>query len=533
MYKKSIKRFKEIVRVLSLYGFGYIIDSKIIKEHNSSVNLRKAFEQLGPTFIKIGQIMSTRPDILPQEYIDELSKLQDNALPEKFEDIDSVFFNEFNKHIEDCFKYFEKKPLASASIAQVHTAILSTGEEVIVKIQRPNIKEKIQLDLSILHKIIRLTKSKLADILIDPEEALNEIFLSTERELDFKIEASNIKKFKELNKNVAFSYTPYIIDNLCNSSVLTMEKIRGFKVTDMERLQEEGYDVNDLGKKLALSFFKQVFTDGFFHADPHPGNLLIFEGKICFIDFGIVGGISDSLKNSLNEAMIAIAFKDLDKLVSIIMSIGIKKGPVDKNKLYADIDRLFLSYLYTSLKNIQISVLLQEVFNCAKNNNIKFPTDLTLLIRSFIIVEGVITKISPDIKILDVAIPFVKNNSKLTLIKNIDFYDVLIYLYKTTKDLSSFPTKLTELLNNVLSGRSKIQLQLPSVERAIRELNKITNRLIFALLTCSLIIGSCLIIALNNGPKIHNMSIIGISMFAASIFMIFILLISIIKSTKL
>ena len=196
MYKNSIQRFKEIVRVLAHYGFIYIVDSTDNKKINSPSNLRKAFEELGPTFVKIGQILSARPDILPPNYIKELSNLQDNVPPENYEDINKVFFNEFNKKIQDSFIYFEKKPLASASIAQVHNAILMDGREVIVKIQRPKIREKMQMDISILKKIIKLSKSKLPDVLIDPEEALNEILSSTENELDFKVESENIKKFK-------------------------------------------------------------------------------------------------------------------------------------------------------------------------------------------------------------------------------------------------------------------------------------------------------------------------------------------------
>ncbi|MBC2582379.1 AarF/ABC1/UbiB kinase family protein [Clostridium sp. DJ247] len=530
MYNDSIKRFKEIIRILTFYGFGFVINSKITKDKSAPANLRKAFEELGPTFIKIGQILSTRPDMLPKEYIDELSNLQDNVTPEEYKHMDVVFFNEFHKHIDDCFVYFEKKPLASASIAQVHNAILKSGEEVIVKIQRPDISEKIKLDLSIIRKIIRLTKAKFFDTLVDPEEALNELFFSMERELDFKIEALNIKKFKQLNSDVAFCYAPYVIDEFSDSKVLTLEKIHGFKINDMTKLKEGEYDLRDLGKKLALSFFKQVFTDGFFHADPHPGNLLISEGKICFIDFGIVGSLSERLKNSLNEAIVALAFKDLDRLVSVIMSIGIKKGLISKNKLYEDIDYLLSNYLNTSLKNIQISILLQEVFNCAKDNNIQFPKDLTLLVRSLIIIEGVIAKISPDIQVLDVAIPFVKNSSKLLLFKKIDIYDVLMQLYKITRDSFMFPSKFAELITNTVSGRLKIQLYITNLEQYSRELNKIGNRLIFALIISSTIISSSLIMSFNIGPKIYDISVIGLIGFLVSLFMSFLLLISIYRN---
>ena len=312
-----------------------------------------------------------------------------------------------------------------------------------------------------------------------------------------------------------------------------MEKINGFKINDMNKLIDGGYDLEDLGKKLALSFFKQVFTDGFFHGDPHPGNLLIYEGQICFIDFGIMGSLSNSLKSSLNEAVVAIALRDLDKLVSVIISIGIKKGFVNKNKLYEDIEYLFSKYISLSLNNIQISILIEEIFNCAKDNNIKLPKDLTLLIKSLIIMEGVVAEIAPDIQILDIATPFVKSNSESILLKNINLDQFLIHSYSFTRDFSILPTKFVELTNSILNGRAKIQVQIPSIDKSINELNKMANRLVFGLIISSSVIGSSLILTKDIGPKMYGISIIGLLGFAIAAFMGFWLLISIIKSGKL
>lgn len=533
MQKKSSKRFKEIVGVLTRYGFEYLTDNRNNRRLRSPSNLRKAFEELGPTFIKIGQILSSRADILPTEYIKELSKLQDDVSPERYEDINSVFFNEFTRTIEDSFLKFDKKPLASASIAQVHSATLKDGREVIVKIQRPFIKEKMKTDISILYKIVKLTKNKFSDSIIDPEEALNELLSSTEQELDFKSESKNIKKFKELNKNVAFSYVPYVIDELSSSKVITMEKIEGFKINDLNKLKKGGYDLHDLGTKLTLSFFKQVFTDGFFHADPHPGNLLITGGTICFLDFGIMGTLSESLKTSLNEAIIAIAYQDLDKLVSVIMSIGIKKGLVNRNRLYEDVDNILSNYLSTSLKNIKISVLISEVFDCAKNNNIKLPQDLTLLVKSLIIIEGVVAKIAPDIQILDVAIPFVKSSSKFYFLDNLSFEDTLITSYNFTRNSLKIPTKVIELINSFLNGRASLQLRFSTIDKSIGELNKMANRLVLSLVMSSMLISSSLILNSNIGPKVCNISLIGGTVFVIAIIMSFILIVSIVKSGKL
>lgn len=533
MKKNSVERFREIVGVLGKYGFGYIVQSKAEKQKNTPENLRKAFEELGPTFIKIGQVLSTRPDILPAAYIDELSKLQDDVPSENLQDISDMFYNEFQKNIEDCFLKFDTTALASASIAQVHSAVMKDGTNVIVKIQRPYIHEKMKLDFEILYKIISLTKARFSDTLIDPKEALDEIKASTELELNFKLEAENIKKFKILNSKVAFVYAPYIIDEFTSPKVVTMERIYGFKINDIEKYKEGGYDVNDVGRKLALSFFKQVFKDGFFHADPHPGNLLVREGKICYIDFGIVGQLNASLKSALNDAVVGVALKDPDKLISVLMSIGIKKGYINRNKLYEEIQYLLDSYLSTSLQNIQMSILLQEVFECASSNNIQLPKDLTLLLRTLVILEGVVAKISPEIKVIDVAVPFVKSNSTNAAFQSFNLDDMLLNSYNFAKDLSKMPSKIIQLSESILNGRAKVQFDVSSLDKSVNHLNKMANRIVFALVLASMIIASSLILTTSIGPKFYDMSILGLCSYAFSgIFGIW-LLISIMKSGKL
>lgn len=533
MVKKSVRRFREIIRVLTKHGFGFLIDSKINKSAKAPINLRTAFEELGPTFIKIGQILSTRPDILPANYVEELTKLQDNVLEESFIDINRVFYKEFNKNIDEIFLKFNRKPLASASIAQVHEATLTTGEEVIVKIQRPDIYEKMHLDLSILSKIFSLTKARFSDALIDPKEAVDELINSTKIELDFDFERENIKKFRELNEEVKCAYAPYVVDELCGKRVLTMEKIEGFKINNRELLLSKGYDLNDIGRKLALCYFNQVFNDGFFHGDPHPGNLIIREGKICFIDFGIMGHIQPSLKESLNDMILAVAYNDINKMISVVFSIGIKKGFIDRNKLYEDIDYIFASYLNTSLQNIKISILLQEIFDTCKRNNIQLPKDLTLLIRGMVIIEGVVAEIAPEIKIVDVVIPFVKSNNKFNFLKDLNFDELVIGSYKFLKSIKKLPSKSIELIDSVLTGRAKVKLEVKNLESSINELNKMANRITFALVISSMIIGSSFILSSNTGPKIYDMSIIGVFGFFIAAIMGFWLLISIMRSGKM
>lgn len=533
MYKNSAQRFREIVKILASYGFGFLVDTKLSKGEKSPANLRKACEALGPTFIKIGQILSTRPDILPSIYIEELSKLQDNVPPEDFEAINNVFIEDFSHPVKECFLEFDEKPLASASIAQVHRAVLMDGREVIVKVQRPHIYEKMKMDLSILSKLASITKTRFKDSLINPQEALDELFSSTERELNFQLEADNIERFCTLNKSVDFMYTPFVVKDMCSTHIVTMEKIDGIKISDTKTLQKLKINFDTLGKNIALSFFKQIFEDGFFHGDPHPGNILIKDNKLCFIDFGIMGELSVSLRNALNEMMIAIVFEDINKLISVLMSIGVRTGYVDKNQLHEDIEYLLSNYLSTSLSNIKVSIILEDVFDVSARNNIRMPKELTLLVKTMVIIEGVVARIAPDINLLDVAIPYVKTSTRKSWLKDINLENFAIKALKFTNDSSRLPSKLLELSDSILKGRAKIQFEHKNLDRPMNSLNRMVNRLASTILVSSMIIGSSLIIDSNIGEKFHGMSLIGVIGFAISAFMSLWILISILRSGKM
>lgn len=533
MHKNSVARLRQIVKVFVTYGFGFFVGSKLNKNQNSPVNLRKAFEELGPTFIKIGQILSTRADTLPDAYIEELSKLQDSVPIEDFTNIDKFFISEFHKTISDSFLFFDKDPIGSASMAQVHDAILNDGRFVIVKIQRPNIAEAMHMDLSILSRIVRLTKTRLPDTVIDLKDAIDELLKSIEQELNFKNEATNLVKFKDLNKNVSYISSPYIVEEFCTKKIITMEKIVGFKIDDAENLVKNDYILEDIGKKLALSYFKQIFEDGFFHADPHPGNIIIRENQICYIDFGMMGSLSSSLKNSLNKAILAIAYGDVNMLVSILMSMGIRQGYINRNSLYEDVDYMLSMYLSTSLKNLKISLMFKDIFDITKRNNIQLPKELTILVRGVVITEGVLSKISPDLALVDMIIPYIKSHNKNLIFENFNLDELLLHSFKFLRDSSSAPSKFIELSDSLISGRAKIQLNHKNLDQPIKNLHRMVNRMVFAIIISSMIVGSSLILRTNIGPKIYDMSIIGVSGFIIAALMGFYLMISILKSGTL
>lgn len=530
---QSAKRLKEIVRVFTYYGFDFLISSKLPNSKRVQPRpkaLRKALEELGATFVKIGQILSTRPDLLPEPYIKELEKLQDNNEVTDFIKVEELFYESFGTSIDTYFLEFSKTPLASASIAQVHKAKLKDGRDVVVKVQHYNIDEKMKLDLNILRRLSKLTSNHIANKLINPIEAFKEIEDATLNELDFKKEARNTKKFRELNKDIVCVDSPIIIDELTSKKILTMEYINGYKITDFNALKEDGYSLSDISNKLANSFFKQVLEDGFFHGDPHPGNLFIKEGKIYFIDFGLVGILESNLRNWLNKAMIAMALGDIDTLVDFVNAIGIKTGKVEYSVLYDDLEDIVSKYINASLKTIKISDLFKEIFDIAERNNIQFPKELVTLVRSIVILEGVIAKIDPDLEIMECIYPYVKEINKEEMLKSLNKDRLITKSYNFLSKSIEVPFKFSELVDSLTKGRAKMQLEMKGLDKPLTDLNRMVNRIAFSLIVGCMIIGSSLVVNAKTGPTFQGVSILGLIGFIVSGILGLWLLISIIKS---
>lgn len=532
MKGKSRERFQEIVKVFASYGFGYIVEGKKNKKQKSPENLRKAIEELGSTFIKLGQILSTRTDILPDEYIKELIKLQDSVPVQKIDALKLVFEESIKKDMEQCFLYFNEEPLASASVAQVHEAILMNGQSVVVKIQRPNIYEQMKMDISILKRIIKFTKSKINISVVDPLEVLEEIEYTTEKELDFINEGKNILRFKENNKGLSAIYAPNLINEIWSNKVLVLEKISGFKINNLDKIKNEGYDNKEIARKLALAYCKQIFDDGFFHGDPHPGNLLIIDGKICFIDFGIMGELKPELKAWFNSSMIAIATKDINKLVECILAVGIKNGKIDKADLYEDITYFCDTYLSTSLKNIKMAELIQEIFTITKNNNIQLPRELVLLVRGLVILEGVVAEVDPELEIITVVISFIKSKNKLNGLKLLNKEEIAISAFQFARDSVRIPSKTLEVLNRMANGKSVINFRVENIEELVIKLESMVNRMTGGLIIAALLIASSLILNSKAGPTYNGLSIMGIVGYLVSALFALILLFDMFKSVR-
>ncbi|MBE6051709.1 MAG: AarF/ABC1/UbiB kinase family protein [Clostridium sp.] len=528
MKKKATDRLNEIIKVFALYGSEIIIENKLKHTKSAAKHLRKAFEELGPTFVKIGQILSTRTDIFPKEYIYELSKLQDSVKAESYDIVKQTFKESVHKEIEDCFESFSENPIASASIAQVHKGILKGGEKVVIKVQRPGIYKKMKLDISILRRIVRLTRISNHIQVVDLLDMLNELEMTIEKELNFKEEANNIIRFKENNKDVGPIYVPNLIEELCSNKIIVLEEIKGFKINDIEKIRKEHYNTEDIAKKLALCYCKQIFDDGFFHGDPHPGNILIYNNRICFIDFGIMGELDANIIQSLNDVIFAIITKDKNMLVDFLLGIGIKSGRIDRGKLFQDVSYLFDTYVSASLKDIKVSVFFEEIFLLTRNNNIQFPRELVTLFRGLVILEGVIVGVDANVNILSVVKSFVKNRGNFDLTKIMDGEKLILSTYAFFRDTIEIPSKTMEILNSISNDGGKINFKIADIDKILKNIHDMVNRLTCGLMIASLLIASSLIIRSSS----EGISTIGVVGYLFSALFAIILLFSMIKAKK-
>lgn len=496
------KRFRQIVSILVKNGF---------KEGSTNPQkMRTTLEDLGPTFVKIGQILSTRPDILPESYIEEFTKLQDDVRPEDFPFVKAIVEKEFAAPLGTIFSFFEEEPMASASMAQVHKATLISGEKVVVKVKRPNIEQVMLTDLAILNSISMVINIIPQGSVLNSQEVVGELLKAVKEELDFVNEGENIEKFYELNKDVDYLKVPKIYKEYTGKELLIMEYIDGYKFSNKFKLIELGYDLKEISIKLVNSFLKQVFEDGFFHADPHPGNILIIDNKIAFLDFGLMGTLSPQLKNKLNKLLFSLVTGDMENLTRIILQLGVKRKKVDRRVLLSDIDDIYNQYITASIEELDIPELIDQLFCICRRHSISIPRDVTLISKSFLLMESNLASTSPELTIMDIATPYVRNhflNNRNIKEESLKF---LGNIHRATSASIKIPEKLLSILNKMSTGTALVQMEHINLDRNVNKMTRAADRISFALILSSIIVGSSFIITSEVGPKIYDISILGL-----------------------
>lgn len=527
-------RLKQIISVFSKHGLKKGLDSP--------VKLRMALEELGPTFVKIGQILSTRPDLLPAPFVEELASLQDDVKPIEFDAVAQVMESSLNMPLDHVFRYFDQVPVASASIAQVHRAALLDGMTVVVKVQRPGIRETMETDIALLkhavkvakwgNSMVLLGKSKQSTVM-DPEKILDELWKTTQEELNFLNESANIRRFRELNQAVDYIMVPGVFEDYTTSRIIVMEYVPGVKLSDTGKLQMSGYELDSIGRKLTSHFIKQVLKDGFFHADPHPGNIIIHQGKIAYIDFGMMGTLEGTISKSFNMLLLGIAKSDIDTIARAVMGIGAGGESVDYEELRADVEKMYFRYANISVSEINLSRLIREVFVVCKNNEISMPRDMTMLLRAFITLEGVVARISPGINVMEVAVPYAQEYIKTQGDPISELRNHINNVYMSLQAAPEVLPRFVELLNSAVNGRLRIGVHSSSLDTILFEFHKMVNRIVLGIMLSALLVASSLVVNARAGPMIAGVPVLGLIGYTGAAIASLWVLISILRSGKI
>lgn len=531
--KKSRRsRLTQIASVLASYGFGHIYRTRVGRKQQvqDAVSLRLAFEELGPTFIKFGQILSTRPDLLPEDYIVELAKLQDQAPPFAYEKIEQVFEEEFDKKLKDVFEWVDEKPLASASIAQVHRARTFEGREVIIKVQRPDMEEDLLRDIQLFSRLIAMAPETIKSFVVDADVALKEVEKATQIELDFRNEAQAIRRFRENNKNRPVVTAPEPILEYTSKRVLVEGYVDGINRLNISEIVQAGYDKEDFVRKFVHTFLIQVFEDGFFHGDPHPGNIIISDNKIYYIDFGLYGELSEQNRERLLDILEAIVFEDIDGLMHLLLQMAIVKGEVDRFELYNDLESFFYLYVSKDIQQIDMGKLLTDVLSVTHKHGLIMPNDFIMLAKTLGIIEGVVSDFETEVNLMDVAKSYLSEHSSYSPLKKLTKENISLKAIQIATDSVGIPSSLKKSLETITKGRARLNIEILNWDRKIVGINKMVNRLVFAIIIAALILATAIIIVSARSAALTNLSII---IFFGAGFMGLWLLISIIRSGTL
>lgn len=515
---RHIGRYREIATALIRYGFGMVVEeigfarflslprrlfleSRRKEAKTVGERIRLVLQELGPTFVKLGQIASTRPDLFPDEIVSELEKLQDRVPPISFQSVRQVVREQLGDELETFFSQFEEVPLAAASIGQVHRATLRSGEQVAVKIQRPNIAGVIETDLEILRDLAVLAEHRLPwAARYHVGEMVEEFSMSLRAELDYTIEGRNAERISQQFKGDRHIYVPDVFWEYSTQKVLTMAYVDGVKLNELDRLRQRGYCPKRLAERLATAIFEQIFNHGFFHGDPHPGNVFVLPGEvIALIDFGMVGRLTAEMKYHFSSLVIALMRQSTDGVIKAILRMGLLPDDINMHKLRNDVERLREKYYGVPLSQVSLGEAVNDLFRTAYRHSVRIPADLTLLGKSLLTAEGVVEKLDPDFSIFDIAEPFgrrllkerlhPKNVAKMVWKRAADYGEQLIDL----------PKRVNEVATLMRRGKLRLEIDIPELSLILKKLDQIVNRLslsivllAFSIIMSGVIIGSSL-----------------------------------------
>ena len=520
----GLARFKDIVMILMKYGFDDVINRleipgiELIKKiHKGSDELgtfermRYALEDLGPTFVKFGQIMSLRPDMLPPQLIDELSKLQDEVAPVEFSQIKETVENNTGRPLQETFSIFDAEPLAAASISQVHRGILKKeGHIVSIKVQRPGIHSKIKADLDILAAIADQLHERIDDLkTYDLPNLVRVTRRNLLRELDFKREARNMKIAAYFAGEHSEIYIPEVYEEYCTERLLVMEYVQGIKLKDLNT--EDVIDPESMAKQGLKAAIKQILDDGFFHADPHPGNILITEDeRLCLMDWGMTGRLSERDRHELIDLLKSVVDKDSEAMVYALVRLSSAEEAIDQRGLERELLEILDSYYAVPVKEMNIGQLLMAITELLRKYRLRLPSDLVIMIKALVTAEGTARIIYPDLNIVAEAKDYISSLAlerfkPKSLWRSFRF--TLSEFFSLQKEL---PRRMVQILNKADSGDLTLGFRHENLGPLRNTLDNITNRLTFGIIIAAMIIGSSMIITTGIGPFLFGFPALGV-----------------------
>ena len=532
---KSISRYNQILKVLVRYGFEDLVRhleekkrlsflKKLIPKRSMShamqytkwEKIRLVCEELGPTFVKFGQILSNRPDLIPMELTFELEKLQDTVPPMTEYEAKHMVESELGDSVANLFAWFEPKCFASASMSQVHKVILHSGKRVALKIQRPEIKTVILEDIKVMYGIAEILEHRMPSLRsFDPVGLVQNFEEAILKELDFINESINIQRFRNNLQNdtdkIQFAYAPIVYQEYTTSKVLAMELITGIKIDRIQMLKDKEIDTEIVARRLSTSYFKQIFEYGFFHADPHPGNLLVLPNRhICYLDFGMMGSILPRDVQTFSQLFLAVTQKNVGKIILSIQELSNTTVIQNMRQLEFDINEFVeKTYVHNVHKN-EMSTILIELKDIIVKHNLKVPTHFYLFARSMVTLEGVIKKLHTELDQFEIAKPFIVQN----LNKNFNLLKIgekmMNSIYEMSNYMEYFPRDLKNAVRKINSGHIKVDLTHKGIDHMVHTIQRVTKQLVAAFIVAALIVGSTLFTLMKTSPLWKGLSVIGL-----------------------
>lgn len=490
---------------------------RILKKHKVTrgmdpVKFRQILEDLGPTYVKIGQIMATRQDIFSQRYCSELEKLRSDVKPMPFETVKEVLTEAYGPDLDKVFTRIDETPLGSASIAQVHKAWLKDGPMVVVKVQRPGIYQEMEEDIRLLRKASGILKlSDVFSSVVDVNVVLDEFWTSAQQEMDFTNEAQNAIRFRRDYEDCAWLSAPVVYEDLTSRKVMVMEYISGCEIDDDARLDAEGYDRHEIAMRLGTNYITQITDFGFFHADPHSGNIRVRDGQIVYIDFGMMGTLTDRDRRLMKQAIKALAVRDTLKLTDTILTLGVVKRPPDYANLTQSIEEYVSIYCENSLEDIDLPAMVQDLFTICHEYGIALPKGISMLARSLVTFEGTIEVLDPSTNAMKII--STQKTSLLSSDWGRDLQHVLTRLQADADHMLNMPVQLSDILSMVRRGQLKVNLDLQGADSTIANFDRMINRIIVCLLIVALLMSSSIICTTKMKPEFLGIPLLGFAGF--------------------